>query len=79
MRPAMATCTIDTVATTHAVALQPALGPVAPVHLVAVDGGTAYLALVRSMTCPADRRRKPVSLLGILERENEKPQVYPCR
>jgi hypothetical protein len=53
-----AVCDVDTVATTHIVALQPALGPVAPTHLVAVDGGTAYLALIRSMTVPADRWRR---------------------
>ncbi|HEX8506177.1 MAG TPA: hypothetical protein VF630_12480, partial [Hymenobacter sp.] len=34
-----ATCDVDTVATAHIVMLQPTLGPVAPAHLVAVDGG----------------------------------------
>ena len=77
--PAMATCVADTVAATHAVVLQPALGPVAPAHLVAVDGGTEYLALIRSMTFPTDRRRKLVSLLGSMEQENDKPHIDPGR
>jgi hypothetical protein len=79
MRPAMATCVIDTVVTTHAVVLKPALGPVAPASLVAVDGGTEYLALIRSMTFPANRQRKPVSLLGSLEQENDRPRIQPGR
>jgi hypothetical protein len=79
MRVPMDSCIVDTVATTPDVVLQPALGPVAPAHLVAVDGGTEYLALIRSMTFPADRRRKPVSLLGSLELENDKPRIRPGR
>jgi hypothetical protein len=54
--PTMATCVIDTVATpTYAVILKPALGPVAPAALLAVDGITEYLALIRSMTADSNR------------------------
>lgn len=77
--PQMATCVAETVATTHAVVLQPALGPVAPASLVAADGGTEYLALIRTMTFPSERRRKHVSLLGSMEQENDKPHIDPGR
>ena len=77
--PSMATGVTDTVATTHAVVLQPALGPVAPASLVAVDGGTEYLALIPSMTFPGERRRKPLSLLRSIEQENEKSRIDPGR
>lgn len=75
----MATCVIDTVATTHAAVLEPALGPVAPVSSVAADGGVEYLALIRSMTIPADRQRELVSLLGSMKQENDKPHIDPGR
>ena len=75
--PTMAMCVTDTVATTHAAVLQPALGPVAPVSVVAVDGGIEYLALIRSMTIPVDRRRELVSLLGSMKQENDKPHIDP--
>ncbi|MBJ6109419.1 hypothetical protein JAO73_10370 [Hymenobacter sp. BT523] len=75
----MATCVIDTVATVHAVVLKPALGPVAPAALVAVDGGIEYLALIRAMTVPADRQRKLVSLLSNIEKETIMPHVDPGR
>lgn len=55
--PTAATCVIEAVATAHAAVLQPALGPVAPDSLVAVDGGMEYLALLRSLTCPDERQR----------------------
>jgi hypothetical protein len=77
--PTMDTCVIDTVATTHAAVLQPALGPVAPVSLVAADGGIEYLALIRSMTFPADRPRELVSLLGNMKQESDKPDIDPGR
>jgi hypothetical protein len=77
--PQMATCISDTVATTFAAVLKPALGPMAPASLVAVDGGTEYLALIRSMTFPANRQRKPVSLFGSIEQENDKPRIQPGR
>jgi hypothetical protein len=78
--PTMATCVIDTVvATTYAAILKPALGPVAPAALVAVDGGMEYLALIRAMTVPADRQRKPVSLLSNIEQETIRPHVDPGR
>ena len=77
--PTMATCVTDTVATTHVAVLQPALGPVAPASLIAVDGGIEYLALIRSMTVTADRRRKHVSLLLSIEQENETPHIDPGR
>ena len=60
----MATCVADTVATTYAAVLKPALGPVAPASLVAVDCGADCLALLRLMTLPANR-------LGL--------QLYPSR
>jgi hypothetical protein len=75
--PTMDTCVIDTVATTYAAVLQPALGPVAPASSVTVDGGIEYLALIRSMTVPADRQRKPVSLLINMKLENDKPHIDP--
>lgn len=65
--PTMATCVTDTVATTHVAVLQPALGSVAPVSMVAVDGGIEYLALIRSITFPADRKPELVSLLGSMK------------
>lgn len=77
--PTMATCVTDTVATTYAAILKPAPGPVAPASLVAVDGGTEYLALIRAMTCPADRQRKLVSSLRSIDKENEKPRIDPGR
>ena len=77
--PTMAKCIADMVATTHAAVLEPALGPVAPASLVAADGGTEYLALIRSMTFPAERRRKLVSLLGSIEQENDRPRIQPGR
>lgn len=77
--PTMATCVADTVATTHVAVLEPALGPVAPASLVAVDGGIEYLALIRSMTFPVDRRRELVSLLGSMKQENDKPHIDPGR
>ena len=64
MRPAVATCVPDTVATTHVAILKPTLGPVAPDSLVAVDGGAEYLALLRSMTCPPDCRPKRANDAG---------------
>ncbi len=77
--PTVDTCAIEEVATTYAAVLQPALGPVAPASLIAVDGGNEYLALIRSMTFPADCHRKLVSLLGSLKQENGKPHVDPDR
>lgn len=78
--PTMATCGIDTVATpTYAVILKPALGPVAPASLVAVDGGTEYLALIRSMTCPSNRVRKLIRWRGHGEQETAIPYVDPGR
>ena len=77
--PVMATCVMDSVATTHAVVLQPALGPVAPASLVAADGGIEYLALLRAMTCPPDRVRKPVSLHGSIKQDNDQPHIDPGR
>ena len=75
----VATCVTDSVATTHAAVLQPALVPVAPASLVAVDGGIEYLALIRSMTIPADRRRVLVSLLGNMKQESDKSHIDPGR
>ena len=75
----VATCNVDTVATTSAVMLKPALGPVAPASLVAVDGGNEYLVLLRAMTCPPNLVRKHVSLLGNIEQENDKPHIDPGR
>jgi uncharacterized protein YabE (DUF348 family) len=77
--PTMATCVIDTVATTHVAVLQPTLGPVAPASSVAADGGIEYLALIRSMTVPADRRRELVSLLGNMKQESDEPHIDPGR
>ena len=77
--PTMATCVTDSVATAHAAVLEPALGPVAPASLVAVDSGIEYLALIRSMTVPADRRREIVSLLGNMKQESDKPDIDPGR
>lgn len=77
--PTMATCVIDTVATTYVAVLQPALGPVAPASLVAADGGIDYLALIRSMAFPADSQRELVSLLGSIKQENDKPHIDPGR
>ena len=78
--PAIDICVTDTVATTtHATVLEPALGPVAPASLVAVDGGLEYLALIRSMTFPSDRRRELVSLLGSMKQENDRPHIDPSR
>ena len=75
--PTVATCVSDTVATTHAVVLQPVLGPVAPASPVAVDGGIEYLALVRSMTFPPDRQRRLIRELGNMETENDKLHIDP--
>lgn len=75
--PTMAPCVVDSVATTHVAVLQPALGPVAPAALVAADGGIEYLALIRAMTFPVDRRRESVSLLGSLKQEKDKPYIDP--
>ena len=77
--PTTAPCVIDTIATAHPAILQPSLGPVAPATLVAVDGGTKYLALIRVMTCPPNQTWKLVSLLGNGEKETDKPHVDPGR
>jgi hypothetical protein len=77
--PTMATCVTDTVSTAHAAVLEPALGPVAPASSVAVNGGIECLALIRSMTVPADRQRELVSLLGSMKQKSDKPHIDPGR